>query len=37
MDDEELICSATGAYCTGLFCDDYGCAKAVGIFDDEQF
>ena len=30
------ICPATGTYCTGEFCDDYGCAKAVGIYDDDE-
>lgn len=37
-DDEnnEIICKVTGTYCTGQFCEDYGCAKACGIYDDED-
>ncbi len=30
------ICKVTGTYCTGRFCDDYGCAKECGIYDDEE-
>lgn len=30
------ICPMTGAYCTADFCDEYGCAKAAGIYDDED-
>jgi len=34
-DEEEPICPITGSYCTGRFCDDYGCAKRAGFYDDE--
>lgn len=30
------ICPVTGTYCTGEFCEDYGCAKEVGFYDDED-
>lgn len=33
---ENCICEVTGTYCTGLYCEDYGCAKKVGIYDDER-
>lgn len=33
---DEPICPATGAYCTGQFCDDYGCAKQHGFYDDDD-
>lgn len=38
MDDEDppIICPATGMYCTGQFCDEYGCAKKAGFNDDED-
>lgn len=36
LDDDEIICPATGTYCTGQFCDDYGCAKKAGFYDDED-
>lgn len=29
------ICPVTSSYCTGQFCDDYGCAKKVGFYDPE--
>lgn len=32
-DDETLICPVTGTYCTGNYCDDYGCAKQAGFYD----
>ena len=35
-DEPERICPVTGTYCSGLFCDDYGCAKEAGIWDDES-
>lgn len=34
--EPEIICSLTGAYCTGDFCDEYGCAKKAGIWDEED-
>lgn len=34
-DGEGQICPITGTYCTGQFCDDYGCAKEAGVEDDE--
>jgi hypothetical protein len=27
------ICKVTGTYCTGSFCDEYGCAKEAGFND----
>ncbi len=39
MDDEdntEPICPVTGSYCTGQFCDEYGCAKKAGFYDEED-
>ena len=35
-DDGETICSVTGSYCMGLFCEDYGCAKEAGFYDTED-
>ena len=35
-DEPERICPSTGTYCTGLFCEDYGCAKQCGIYDDNE-
>ncbi len=35
-DDSLPICHVTGTYCTGMFCDDYGCAKEHGFNDDEE-
>lgn len=37
FDDDETppICPRTGMYCTGEFCDEYGCAKQAGFYDDE--
>lgn len=29
------ICPETGTYCTGSFCDEYGCAKEAGFYDGE--
>lgn len=31
--DPPLLCPITNAYCTGSFCDDYGCAKEVDFYD----
>lgn len=34
IDDSEepaTICPQTGTYCSGDFCDEYGCAKAAGF------
>ncbi len=36
-DEPERICPVTGSYCDGLYCDDYGCAKELGIWDDDDF
>ena len=33
---DEPICPVTGTYCTGRFCDDYGCAKKAGVYDDDN-
>lgn len=33
--DPTEICGVTGAYCTGDFCDEYGCAKKAGFYDKE--
>lgn len=33
---QQPICPVTGTYCTGMFCDDYGCAKEAGFYDDEE-
>lgn len=30
------ICKVTGTHCTGRFCDEYGCAKEAGFYDDEH-
>jgi hypothetical protein len=38
MDEEEVaepICPVTGTYCSGQYCDDYGCAKQAGFYDDD--
>lgn len=35
-DDPVPICPVTGTYCTGLYCDDYGCAKKCGIYDEDE-
>ena len=35
-DNPTPICPATGTYCSGQFCDDYGCAKQAGFWDDED-
>ena len=35
-DEPEPICPVTGMYCTGLYCDDYGCAKEAGFYDDDE-
>lgn len=35
-DEPEPICPMTGSYCTGRFCDEYGCAKQAGFWDDED-
>lgn len=35
-DEPEIICPLTGACCTGLYCDAYGCAKEAGFYDDED-
>lgn len=35
-DEPEIICPVTGTYCSGDFCDDYGCAKKAGFYDDEE-
>lgn len=32
----EIICKVTGSYCTGQFCEDYGCAKEAGFHDEED-
>lgn len=29
------ICRVTGTYCTGQHCDEYGCAKEAGFYDNE--
>lgn len=34
--DVEPICPVTGTYCSGLYCEDYGCAKKAGIYDEES-
>lgn len=34
-EEPEMICPVLGSYCTGQFCDEYGCAKALGFWDDE--
>ncbi len=42
MDDDDSaatrqpICPVTGTYCSGQFCDDYGCAKKAGFYDNED-
>lgn len=38
MEEEvsDLVCPFTGGYCTGLHCEDYGCAKQCGVFDGEE-
>ena len=37
LDEEaEPICPATGTYCSGLYCGDYGCAKKAGIYDEDN-
>lgn len=35
-DGETQMCPYTGTYCTGRFCDDYGCAKKAGFEDDSD-
>lgn len=35
-DEPERICPVTGAYCSGQFCDEYGCAKEAGVWDEED-
>ena len=30
------FCEFTKTYCDGQFCDDYGCAKKEGFYDDEE-
>lgn len=39
MDEDEdppTMCPVTNGYCTGMFCDDYGCAKEAGFWDGEE-
>lgn len=31
-----IICPVTGMYCEREFCEDNGCAKAHGIWDDDD-
>jgi hypothetical protein len=33
---KEPICPVTGTYCSGMYCDDYGCAKQAGFYDDDE-
>jgi hypothetical protein len=33
-DVPDHLCPATGTYCTGQFCGDYGCAKEAGFWDE---
>ena len=33
---DEMICPVTGTYCSGLYCEEYGCAKKAGVWDDED-
>lgn len=35
-EDDQMFCEATGNFCTGQFCEDYGCAKEAGIFDGDD-
>ena len=35
-DEPEMVCPVTGSYCTGQFCDEYGCAKQHGIWDEDD-
>ena len=35
-EDDQMFCEATGSFCTGQFCEDYGCAKEAGIFDGDD-
>lgn len=35
-DSPTPICPVTGTYCSGQFCDEYGCAKQAGFWDDED-
>lgn len=30
------ICPKTGMYCSGDFCEDNGCAKEAGFWDDDD-
>jgi len=35
-DGDEMICPVTGTYCSGQFCEDYGCAKKAGVWDEYE-
>ncbi len=35
-EDQQIICPVTGTYCSGRFCDEYGCAKQAGFWDEEN-
>lgn len=34
-DETTMFCDFAGSYCTGEFCEDYGCAKECGFYDGE--
>jgi len=35
LHEEVPLCPVTHNPCTGLFCEDYGCAKEAGFFDGD--
>ena len=35
-DCSERICPMTNDFCRGRFCEDYGCARQSGFFDEDE-